>query len=107
MLFLALFLGAFFLPSKSRGPKVGDPSYESSGPKVGDTKKKKRAAGLRKILHCPCALLQPNLTPGLSPWLHDPPGHGVGVNDGHPELPQHVGHGALACGDATLEVWGN
>ena len=36
----------FFLPSKSSGPKVGDPSYESGRPKVGDVTKKKRAAGL-------------------------------------------------------------
>ena len=45
-LFSMLFQALFFFASKSRGPKVGDPSYESSGPKVGDTKKKKRAAGL-------------------------------------------------------------
>ena len=44
-LFSAIFRH-FFLPSKSSGPKVGDPSYESSGPKVGDQKKKERAAGL-------------------------------------------------------------
>ena len=64
----------FFFTSKSRGPKVGDssyessgpkvgdPSYESSGPKVGDTKKKKRAQVCGLINSVNSSQVNPDLT---------------------------------------------
>ena len=41
--------------------------------------------------------------PGSPPGLHDAPGHGVGVDDGDAEVPEHVGDRALARGHPALQ----
>ena len=47
----------FFLPSKSRGPKLGDPSHESSGPKVWAPKKWSARQVCVCVLLCVCVRL--------------------------------------------------
>ena len=34
-------------------------------------------------------------SPGPPSRLHNPPGHGISIDDWDPQLPEHVGHGAL------------